>query len=91
MGYLVRYLRSDGCRKQLEMLAGGAVMPNLSNTALGGLFICLPPILQQKKIVDGIDSLHEETRRLTTIYTRKLAALNSLKKSLLHQAFTGKL
>ena len=32
-----------------------------------------------------------ETKRLATIYERKLAALDELKKSLLHQAFTGEL
>jgi len=29
--------------------------------------------------------------RLATIYQRKVAALEALKKSLLHQAFTGEL
>ena len=32
-----------------------------------------------------------ETKRLASIYERKLAALATLKKSLLHQAFTGEL
>lgn len=32
-----------------------------------------------------------ETQRLESIYQRKLAALDALKKSLLHQAFTGAL
>jgi hypothetical protein len=31
----------------------------------------------------------EETQRLATLATRKLAALAALKQSLLHQAFTG--
>jgi hypothetical protein len=30
-------------------------------------------------------------QRLATIYGRKLAALDALKKSLLHQTFTGQL
>ena len=34
---------------------------------------------------------HEETQRLATIYQRKLAAFDDLKKSLLHQAFSGEL
>ena len=38
-----------------------------------------------------LDALHEETQRLTAIYTRKLAALEGLKKALLHQAFSGEL
>ena len=32
-----------------------------------------------------------ETQRLTRLAERKLAALEALKKSLLHQAFTGEL
>ena len=32
-----------------------------------------------------------ETQRLASLYERKLAALEALKKSLLHQAFTGEL
>ncbi|MBS0181697.1 MAG: restriction endonuclease subunit S [Nitrospira sp.] len=89
--YLVRFLRSDSCRRRLEKLAGGAVMPNLSNTDLGELRLYLPPIDRQKAVVEAIDALHAETQRLETIYQQKLAALDELKKSLLHQAFSGKL
>jgi hypothetical protein len=32
-----------------------------------------------------------ETHCLTSLYTRKLAALEALKKSLLHRAFSGEL
>jgi len=35
--------------------------------------------------------LREETQRLESIYRQKLDALEALKKSLLHQAFTGQL
>lgn len=66
-------------------------MPNLSNTDLGGLKFDLPPLDIQKNIVRGIDELHEETQRLASLYQRKLAALAELKKSLLHQAFSGAL
>ena len=46
---------------------------------------------EQKTIVDRLDVFAEETQRLATLYERKLAALEALKKSLLHQAFTGEL
>ena len=36
-------------------------------------------------------ALAAETQRLTPIYEQKLAALVALKKSLLHQAFSGQL
>jgi len=52
------------------------------------------PILSrghQQRIVATIDSLSEEAQRLESLYQQKLAALNALKKSLLHQAFSGEL
>jgi DNA-binding MarR family transcriptional regulator len=42
-------------------------------------------------LVEALEFLETETQRLATIYERKLAALDELKKSLLHQAFTGQL
>jgi len=89
--YLVRFLRSESCKARLEKIAGGAVMPNLSNTDLGNLTFYLPPLDRQKAIVEEIDQLHEETQRLACLYEQKLAALEELKKSLLHQAFSGEL
>ena len=50
-----------------------------------------PPLKLQKDIVATLCSLREETQRLATVYQRKLTALEALKKSLLHQAFTGQL
>ena len=42
------------------------------------------------KYLDGLEQdLAEETGRLESVYQRKLGALEALKKSLLHQAFTG--
>lgn len=89
--YLVRLLRSEGCRRRLEEIAGGAVMPNLSNTALGNFAVSLPPIDRQLAVLDEIDSVAAETQRLESLYQRKLAALDELKQSLLHQAFSGQL
>lgn len=89
--YLVRFLRSDSCKAMLESIAGGTVMPNLSNTALSNLPIDLPNIKQQASVVEGIEVLHEQTQHLESLYQRKIAALDELKKSLLHQAFSGAL
>ena len=89
--YLVRLLRSESCKSRLEEIAGGAVMPNLSNTDLGNFPILLPPIDLQNYILQEIDKLHEDTRNLEALYQRKLEALDELKQSLLHQAFSGNL
>jgi type I restriction enzyme S subunit len=89
--YLVRFLRSDACKRRLEQIAGGAVMPNLSNSDLSNLSFDLPSIEIQKAIGDAIDVIAKKTQHLESIYHQKLAALDELKKSLLHRAFNGDL
>ena len=53
--------------------------------------IAIPSLAEQLKIVQTAMELDAETQRLAALYKRKLAALEALKKSLLHQAFTGQL
>ena len=50
-----------------------------------------PHLGQQAAISEQLDALSEETQRLESLYQRKLAALDALKQSLLHQAFSGAL
>jgi type I restriction enzyme, S subunit len=53
--------------------------------------IALPSLAEQKEVVKRITDLQSESDRLAFLYQQKLAALEALKKSLLHQAFTGNL
>ena len=64
---------------------------NINGTKLKSYPIPAPSLSEQKAVVAKLDALSEETQRLACVYERKLAALASLKKSLLHQAFTGEL
>ena len=64
---------------------------NINGAKLKGYPIPVPSISEQRVIVKQLDILWEETQRLAGIYDRKLAALGALKKSLLHQAFSGNL
>ena len=64
---------------------------NISLTFLKELHIPLPSVECQKSTVAQIREFHEQSERLESIYQRKLAALDELKKSLLHQAFSGNL
>ena len=63
----------------------------IDSSELQKVMIPFPPLEQQRRIVAVIDAMTEETQRLARLYERKLAALESLKKSLLHKAFTGEL
>jgi type I restriction enzyme S subunit len=55
------------------------------------LRIGFPESNAQAAIVTQLDALSAETQRLAGLYERKRAALEALKKSLLHQAFAGEL
>ena len=63
----------------------------IDSNELQKVVIPFPPLEQQQKIVAKFDALPTETTRLAAIYQQKLAALEALKKSLLHQAFSGAL
>ncbi len=70
----------------------GATISRLYNDNLRGIVIGFPESHQdQRRIVTQLDALSAETRHLAAIYEQKLAALETLKKSLLHQAFNGEL
>ena len=71
----------------VKHLDSGAANPALNRNQVHPLKISWPPVSQQNQITLQLDSLAEETRCLEAIYQRKIAALDDLKKSLLHRAF----
>ena len=77
---------------RLDEYITGAAQPKLNQKALNFIPIPIPVAIDtQKLIVERIESMQEETQRLESLYQRKLAALDALKQSLLHQAFSGAL
>lgn len=72
-------------------ISAGAAQPNLSTEQIKSFILPHPNRAEQDTNVTQLDALAAETQRLTRIYEQKLAALAALKKSLLHQAFSGEL
>jgi type I restriction enzyme, S subunit len=86
------YFMSPGFQR--EMIAGaadGSTRAYIGITKQLGLGFRFPSLSEQERIVTELDVLDPETQRLVSLYTRKLAALEALKKSLLHLAFSGEL
>ena len=78
-------------RKEIYRLGTGATFPNVSCAILGGLKLSVPALFTQKEIVRTLDTLREATQRLAHLYGQKCEALDALKKSILHEAFSGNL
>ena len=75
---------------RLDEYITGAAQPKLTQKALNTIRIPIPEnVERQAEIVGSIESMQEETQRLEALYQRKLEALDELKQSLLHQAFSG--
>jgi type I restriction enzyme S subunit len=69
----------------------GAAQKHFNITAAKEVMLHVPPMPEQLAIVSKLDELRVETGRLASHYERKVVALEALKKSLLHEAFTGQL
>jgi type I restriction enzyme S subunit len=90
--FLKYLLLSSPIQKRIRAKGTGATVKGIKASLLKLIEVSFPKILiEQKQLVDQLDALSQETERLAAIYQRKLAALEALKKSLLHQAFAGNL
>jgi len=87
--YLAAFFNSQYGKDLVSGQLVGAAQKHFNVTAAKEVFIHLPSMAEQRSAVSAITTLQTETQRLESIYRRKLAALDALKKSLLDQAFTG--
>ena len=85
------YLQSRSGRSALGARESGSVQQVINLTELRQVMVPLPPIDMQREIVGKLTILLAESGRLSRLYEQKRAALAKLKKSLLHQAFSGNL
>ena len=89
--FLLYVLNGPAGREQATRVAVGAAHPHINLGDIKSYSIPLPSFDEQKQIAHKFDALATETQRLARLYERKHAALEALKKSLLHQAFNGEL
>lgn len=74
-----------------QSLANGAAIPGISRGDVLNLKMHLPELKDQQDIVCQLEILQAETQKLETLYQKKIAALDELKKSILQKAFQGEL
>lgn len=89
--WLYYLLLSPQVFKQANDRATGAAQKTVSLKVLRSLKVPRASLAKQRSAIAMLDVLAFETQRLESVYQQKLAALNDLKGSLLHQAFAGAL
>lgn len=90
--YLWRYLNYlyiSGFTETLQKQTTG--IRNLNFSEYKEIQVPIPPLPEQKKIVAHLDSLFEKVKELKKLQLETASDLSALSKSILHQAFEGKL
>jgi type I restriction enzyme S subunit len=87
----VYFLYAQDKGGELRQHFTGTGIQHFTGEVLSRFKLPIPPLSELQRLVSRFGELSEETQRLESIYQHKLAALGELKKSLLHQAFSGNL
>jgi type I restriction enzyme, S subunit len=90
--FIYYYFLSQGFQKELKNIAkGGSTRAYIGITKQLSLKLTIAPLKEQQTIVKKLDALSAETKKLETIYQKKIDNLEELKKSVLQKAFSGEL
>ena len=89
--YLAHYMRSFEFKRQYLQMMQQSTRNQVPITKQREFIHIIPPLDVQKRLVGKLDGLWGNVKSLESIYQQKLTALDDLKKSLLHQAFSGEL
>lgn len=89
--FLAAFFNSSFGKIQVGGKLVGAAQKHFNVGAAKEVTLHLPPIAEQRIIVAAAMQIRDETEALAELHQRKLFALDELKRSLLHQAFSGAL
>lgn len=87
--YLFWWFKS--IKNKIEEAGVGATVKGVKLPFVQNLQIPYISINDQQKIVEKLDALQEQTKRLEQIYTQKIKECDELKQSILQKAFRGEL
>lgn len=88
--FIFYFMMSSYFQEVVKLNATGSAAVGMKASKFRSLPLPFPSDPEQQVIVKNLDALLIESQRLESIYKRKLSALDDLKKSLLHQAFSGR-
>lgn len=84
-------MTSAKVQSQIREKTYGTALMQINIGDLRNVSAKIPALPKQQKLAGQLDSLRQEVAHLQSLATRKLAALDELKQSLLQRAFSGQL
>ena len=88
--YDIKFLYNLLKLQNLPSLAKG-VKPGINRNDVYNIRVRIPNVKKQQEIVQKLDDLQKQTKKLEQIYAQKLQDLEELKQSILQKAFNGEL
>ena len=88
--FITYYLKTPSTQSQIVKMAGGVAIPTLSQKKLGTLNIPVPPLSEQKEIVEYIDSSFAKIDKLKENAAKNLEEAKALFLSALKDALEPK-
>ena len=89
---LYYFMMTEGFLKSIKSSATGTMVKHTAPKRILSIAIQFPESRgEQQAIIRKLDELRKKTKHLKSVFRQKFAALEELKKSLLQQAFTGKI
>jgi type I restriction enzyme S subunit len=76
---------------RIQALGKGSAQANINMGTFENEHFPFPPLKTQQAIVQKLDAISAETKKLEAIYQQKIDDLDELKKSVLQKAFSGEL
>lgn len=89
--FLYRLINSPICKKQFNSHLTGIGVPNLHLRDIKNISIPLPPLSEQRRIVDHIESLFAKLDEAKEKVQAVVDGFELRKSAILHRAFTGEL
>jgi type I restriction enzyme S subunit len=89
--WVYAFLTSQSFRQRLQTAGHGAAQQNVSTKEIESVPVCLPSKNEQERQIAQVLTMRSSVADWKESYTRRSAAFDELKASLLHQAFTGQL
>lgn len=90
--FFFHVFNTPAVRAEIHASASGVKVRHTSPAKIGAVRVSFPATeAEQRSVAAALKAANEGIARLQSLSQRKLAALDELKKSLLHQAFTGQL
>ena len=89
--FLFDFTKTSCYKHYIQVSQAAAAQPNVNAEKYGNLIIPLPPLREQRQIIENIENVWEISLKLQQNYARQIADCVEMRQAILREAFEGRL